>query len=232
MLQINDLDVYYGRIQTLRSITLNVDKGELVSIIGSNGAGKTTLLLAISGLITSSSGTIEFLGSRIDKLPSHKIVRLGLCQVAQGRMLFPEMTVLENLEMGAISDTNVKEMLEEIYAYFPVLSERNAQKASTLSGGEQQMLAIGRALMSKPKLLLLDEPTTGLSPLLTQKVVDITRKLYKAGLDILLVEQNASVAMAMADRVYLLQSGRLVGSGTPPELMESDHVRKVYLGLA
>jgi len=208
-----------------------VEKGELVSLIGSNGAGKTSTLLSISGLVRPSKGSIEFMGTRIDKLPSHKIVRIGLAQVEQGRMLFPETTVFENLEMGAITDEDIDKLLENIYSYFPVLSERSTQEARTLSGGEQQMLAIARALMSKPKLLLMDEPTTGLSPLMAQTVADITKNLHEEGLDILLVEQDASVAMGLADRVYLMQSGTLVGSGTPDEFMSSHQVRNVYLGL-
>jgi len=232
MLKVNDLDVPYGMLQILRKVSLDVKGGELVTLIGSNGAGKTTLLLAISGLIKQTSGEIEFLGIRIENLPPHKIVRLGLAQVPQGRMLFPEMTVLENLEMGVITDTKAEEMFEQIYTYFPVLIERKYQKAGTLSGGEQQMLAIARPLMGNPKMLLLDEPTTGLSPLVAQMVADIISNLHREGLTILLVEQDALIALRLADRAYLLQTGSLVAAGTPSELLQSDQVRKVYLGLA
>lgn len=231
MLKVTNLDVSYGRIQVLRGISLDVSEGELVTLIGSNGAGKTTLLLALSGLIKPTSGEIEFLGMRIDNLPTYKIVGLGLAQVPQGKMLFPEMTVLENLEMGASPDGNAKEVLEEVYGYFKILAERKDQKAGTLSGGEQQMLAIARALMRKPKLLLLDEPTSGLSPILVQRLGDIIQSLHKGGVTMLLVEQNASLALGLADRGYLLQSGNLVASGTRSELLQNDLVRRVYLGI-
>lgn len=230
MLKVTNLDVRYGKFQVLREISLDVKEGELVTLIGSNGAGKTTLLLALSGLIKPTSGEIEFLGIRGEKLPPHKLVRLGLIQVPQGRMLFPEMTVLENLEMGA--STGTKEgMLGQVYRYFEVLAERKDQKAGTLSGGEQQMLAIGRALMTKPKLLLLDEPSSGLSPVIVQRLSDIIRKLHEEGMPMLLVEQNASMALRLADRGYLLQSGSLVASGTASELSQSDLVKRVYLGI-
>ena len=231
MLKVTNLDVRYGKFQVLREISLDVKEGEIVTLIGSNGAGKTTLLLALSGLIKPTSGEIEFLGIRSEKLPPHKLVRLGLIQVPQGRMLFPEMTVLENLEMGAGAGTNVKERLEEVYSYFAVLVQRKDQKAGTLSGGEQQMLAIGRALMTKPKLLLLDEPSSGLSPVIVQRLSDIIRKLHEEGMPMLLVEQNASMALRLADRGYLLQSGSLVASGTASELSQSDLVKRVYLGI-
>jgi len=231
MLKVIDLDIYYGKFQALRKISLNLKEGELVTLIGSNGMGKTTLLLALSGLLRPAKGKIEFLGKRIDHLPTHEIVRLGLVQVPQGRMLFPEMTVLENLEMGAKPGTNVIESLEEVYNYFKVLHERKDQKASTLSGGEQQMLAIGRALMTKPKLLLLDEPTSGLSPIMVQKLVEMLGKLHQRGIPMLLVEQNAMVALKLANRGYLLQSGVLIASGTRSELLQSNLVKRIYLGL-
>ena len=231
MLKVTNLDVRYGKFQVLREISLDVKEGELVTLIGSNGAGKTTLLLALSGLIKPTSGEIEFLGIRSEKLPPHKLVRLGLIQVPQGRMLFPEMTVLENLEMGASSTGTKESMLGQVYRYFEVLAERKDQKAGTLSGGEQQMLAIGRALMTKPKLLLLDEPSSGLSPVIVQRLSDIIRKLHEEGMPMLLVEQNASMALRLADRGYLLQSGSLVASGTASELSQSDLVKRVYLGI-
>lgn len=231
MLKVTNLDVHYGKLQVLRNISLDVNEGELVTLIGSNGAGKTTLLMSLSGIIKPTRGEIEFLGVRIEHMPSHKIVRLGLAHVPQGRMLFPDMTVLENLEMGASPDTNVKEVLEEVYSYFRILAERKGQKAGTLSGGEQQMLAVGRALMTKPKLLLLDEPTSGLSPIMVQGVADIVTHLHQKGVTVLLVEQNASLALGLGERGYLLQSGNMVASGTAAELSQSDLVKKVYLGI-
>lgn len=230
MLKVTNLDVCYGKVQALRDVSLDVKEGELVTLIGSNGAGKTTLLLALSGLIKPTKGEIEFIGIRSEKLPPHEIVRLGLIQVPQGRMLFPEMTVLENLEMG-INIGNKESMLKQIYHYFEVLAERKDQKAGTLSGGEQQMLAIGRALMAKPKLLLLDEPSSGLSPVIVQRLSDIIRRLHEEGMPMLLVEQNASMALKLADRGYLLQSGALVASGARHKLLRSNLVKKVYLGL-
>ncbi len=234
MLRVRGLNVYYGSIQALRGISLDIPDGEFVTIIGSNGVGKTTLIMTLSGIIRPASGTIEFSGNRIEKLPPYDIVRLGLVQVPQGRMLFPDMTVLENLEMGALRATDNKTMsqrLEEVYSHFGILAAREKQKAGTLSGGEQQMLTIARALMVTPRLLMLDEPSSGLAPVIVQEIARILDSLHKRGLTIILIEQNARLALELADTAYILVSGSLSGSGKASELLQSDEVKKAYLGL-
>lgn len=234
MLKVRDLNVYYGSVQVLRNISFDIQDGGFVTIIGSNGAGKTTLIMTISGVKKQSSGTIEFQGIRIDKLPAHKILGLGVSQVPQGRMLFPEMTVLENLRLGALRatvDKTMKQRLDETYSHFPILAKREKQKAGSLSGGEQQMLTIARALMISPKLLMLDEPSSGLAPLLVQELARMLIELHKKGITLLLVEQNARLALELADTAYILVSGSLTGSGKASDLLRSEEVRKAYLGL-
>lgn len=234
MLKVRDLNVYYGSVQVLRNISFDIQDGGFVTIIGSNGAGKTTLMMTISGVKKPSSGTIEFQGIRIGKLPAHKILSLGVSQVPQGRMLFPEMTVLENLRLGALratADKTMKQRLDETYSHFPSLAKREKQKAGSLSGGEQQMLTIARALMISPKLLMLDEPSSGLAPLLVQELAHWLIELHKKGITLLLVEQNARLALELADTAYILVSGSLTGSGKASDLLRSEEVRKAYLGL-
>jgi branched-chain amino acid transport system ATP-binding protein len=232
--RVRDLDVYYGAVQALKGISIDISEGELVTIIGANGAGKTTFLMAVSGIIKPTSGSIEFLGTRIDKLPSHDIVSLGIIQVPQGGLIFPEMTVLENLELGAYRATDTQMMekkLEEIYSHFQVLRERKKQKAGTLSGGERQMLAIGRALMASPKLLLLDEPSAGLAPLVVKEMAEVISALHEKGLSMLLVEQHVELALSLADRGYVLENGSLIASGSASDLAENDLVKRTYLGV-
>lgn len=234
MLKVRNLDVYYGNLQALSGVSLDVNEGELVAFIGANGAGKTTFLMTVSGIIKPTSGTIEFLGTRLDKLPPHTIVSLGIAHIPQGRQLFPEMTVLENLELGAYrsgSAKGIERKLREIYSYFEVLGERRNQKAATLSGGEQQMLAIGRALMASPKLLLLDEPSSGLSPIVTKNVAEIIDNLHREGLAILLVEQNAYLALELADRGYVLETGHVVAYGKTSDLLQTEVIKRAYLGV-
>ena len=233
LLSVKDLEVYYGVICALKGISFEVNEGEIVTLIGANGAGKTTTMQSVVGLIPSRAGSVVFDGNDITKTPCHKIVHLGMTQVPEGRRVFQELTVYENLLMGAYSNkTNAtfKEDLERIYTLFPRLLERKNQIAGTLSGGEQQMLAMGRALMSKPKLLMLDEPSMGLSPLLVDQVFDIIKSINKSGTTILLVEQNAGKSLAISDRGYVLENGKIVLSGTGKELMESEDIKKAYLG--
>ena len=233
MLEVKNLEVYYGVICALKGISFEVNEGEIVTLIGANGAGKTTTMQSVVGLIPSKSGTVTFDGNDITKTPCHKIVHLGMTQVPEGRRVFQELTVYENLLMGAYSNKSnatFKEDLERIYTQFPRLAERKNQIAGTLSGGEQQMLAMGRALMSKPKLLMLDEPSMGLSPLLVDQVFDIIKSINKDGTTVLLVEQNAGKSLAISDRGYVLENGSIVLSGTGKELMESEEVKKAYLG--
>ena len=235
MLKVNELDTYYGHLQILRKVSLHVDDGELVTLIGANGAGKTTFLMAVSGIIKQTFGTIEFMGTSIDKLPPHIIVRLGIVQVPQGRLLFPQMTVLDNLEIGARQATDIKsksleQRLEEVFSLFEVLGERRKQRAGTLSGGEQQMLAIARGLMGSPKLLMLDEPSFGLAPIVVLALGRVISDLNARGLSILLVEQNAHLALELASRGYVLQSGAIVASGKTSDLARSDVVKRAYLG--
>ena len=232
ILKATNLNVYYGAIHAIKDVSFDVNEGEIVTLIGANGAGKSTTLQTVSGLLHSRTGSIEFCGENISHLPSYKIVEKGLAQVPEGRRIFLQMSVQENLEMGAYTQSAAwaDEELERVYAQFPRLSERRKQTAGTLSGGEQQMLAIGRALMSRPKLLMLDEPSMGLAPILVEQIFDIIRELHKAGTTILLVEQNAQMALSVADRAYVLETGRISLSGTGAELAASDEVRKAYLG--
>lgn len=234
LLSVDGLQTYYGTFQALRSISLDVDAGEVVTILGANGSGKTTLLRTISGLVPSASGTIRFNGERIDKVAPDQIVRLGVSHCPEGRMLFPELTVQKNLELGAYVRRKDKGLVEagkeEAYELFPRLKERRKQAAGTMSGGEQQMLAIGRALMSKPKLLMLDEPSLGLAPLVVMNIMDTLLEIKKRGMAILLVEQNAAESLRIADRGYVLETGRVVVSGVRESLMNDDKVKQSYLG--
>jgi branched-chain amino acid transport system ATP-binding protein len=231
MLNVNDIHVHYGPIHAIKGVSLEVKQGEIVALIGANGAGKSTILKTISGIMHPTTGSIQFNGADITKVEAHKIVHMGLAQVPEGRRVFLRMTVKENLEMGAFSQKGVSSKdLKEIYELFPRLRERRKQTAGTLSGGEQQMLAIGRALMSKPKLLMLDEPSMGLAPMLVEQIFDIIKELKKAGTTILLVEQNAGMALEVADRAYVLETGKITLSGTGAELASSEEVKKAYLG--
>jgi len=233
MLKVENLSVHYGMIQAVRDVSFEVNEGEVVSLIGANGAGKTTILRTLSGLVRPSTGRIEFLGQEIQKTPAQKIVASGLSQVPEGRHVFSGLTVMENLEMGAFLKKNREENqanLKKVFSRFPRLEERKNQDAATLSGGEQQMLAMGRALMSTPKLLLLDEPSMGLAPIFIQEIFDIIQDIQKQGTTVLLIEQNANKALAIADRGYVLETGKIVLSGTGKELAASDEVRKAYLG--
>ena len=233
MLKIDNIDVYYGAIHALKGISLEVKEGEIVTLIGANGAGKSTTLRTISGLLKPKTGGITFLGQDIAGVRAHEIVKKGISQVPEGRRVFAEMTVMENLDLGAFvrkDKAGIQQDLKHVFELFPRLEERKNQSAGTLSGGEQQMLAMGRALMSHPKLLMLDEPSMGLAPILVEQIFDIIRELHAAGTTILLVEQNAQAALSVADRAYVLETGRTTLSGTGKELMESDAVRKAYLG--
>ncbi|MES5404694.1 ABC transporter ATP-binding protein [Streptococcus infantarius] len=233
MLKVDNLSVHYGVIQTVKDISFEVNEGEVVTLIGANGAGKTSILRTISGLVRPSAGKIEFLGQEIQKEPARRIVANGLSQVPEGRHVFPGLTVLENLELGAFLRNDREENqknLKKVFDRFPRLEERKMQDAATLSGGEQQMLAMGRALMSQPKLLLLDEPSMGLAPIFIQEIFDIIQDIQKQGTTVLLIEQNANKALAIADRGYVLETGKVVLSGTGKELLESEEVRKAYLG--
>jgi branched-chain amino acid transport system ATP-binding protein len=231
MLNVNDIHVHYGPIHAIKGVSLEVKQGEIVALIGANGAGKSTILKTISGIMHPTIGSIQFNGADITKVEAHKIVHMGLAQVPEGRRIFLRMTVKENLEMGAFSQKGVSSKdLREIYELFPRLRERRKQTAGTLSGGEQQMLAIGRALMSKPILLMLDEPSMGLAPMLVEQIFDIIKELKKAGTTILLVEQNAGMALEVADRAYVLETGKITLSGSGAELASSEEVKKAYLG--
>ena len=236
MLRVRNISAFYGNIQVLRRVTFHVKQGEVVSLIGGNGAGKSTLLNVISGLHPASAGTIVFEQKEIQKLPAEKMVRFGLLQVPEQRQIFNSMTVTENLELGSYSLTKKEKgqastsRQEEIYRLFPILAERAQQRAGTLSGGEQQMLSIGRALMANPRMLLLDEPSLGLAPLVVQEIFQVTRKLRENGTTILLVEQNAQAALEICDRGYVLEAGRIVLEGSPEELLANDEVRRAFLG--
>ena len=233
MLEVKNLDVHYGVIQGVRNVSFEVNQGEVVSLIGANGAGKTSILRTISGLVRPSNGTITFEGQEIQKTPAQKIVASGLSQVPEGRHVFPGLSVLENLEMGAFLRKNREENaqnLKHVFQRFPRLEERKTQDAATLSGGEQQMLAMGRALMSQPKLLLLDEPSMGLAPIFIQEIFEIIKDIQKQGTTVLLIEQNANMALSIADRGYVLETGKVILSGTGKELLASDEGRKAYLG--
>jgi branched-chain amino acid transport system ATP-binding protein len=234
LLEINGIDAYYGRVRALRGVTLHVDKGEVVALIGSNGAGKTTTLRTISGLMHPATGTINFDGRDLTNMDAAAVVRLGICQAPEGRRLFPRMTVRDNLVMGAYSRRDkggIKTDMDRVFELFPRLKERLSQISGTLSGGEQQMLAIGRALMSKPKVLMLDEPSLGLAPILIETIFQIVREINSQGIPVLLVEQNAQKALAIANRAYVLETGSIVKEGTGKELMESEDVQKAYLGM-
>ena len=232
ILKVSDINVYYGAIHAIKGVSFEVNPGEVVTLIGANGAGKSTTLQTVSGLLHSRTGSIEFLGESLMGIPAHKIVAKGLAQVPEGRRIFLQMTVEENLQMGAYtrSGAGIDQDLEKVYTHFPRLMERRRQIAGTLSGGEQQMLAMGRALMSRPKLLMLDEPSMGLAPILVEQIFEIIRTLHKAGTTILLVEQNAQAALSIADRGYVLETGRIVTSGTGQELLASPEIKRAYLG--
>jgi branched-chain amino acid transport system ATP-binding protein len=234
LLEINGVDAFYGRVQALHGISLIVDQSEIVALIGTNGAGKTTTLRTISGLMHPASGSITFDGKDITKTPAHKIVNLGICQSPEGRRLFPRMQVADNLQMGAYTRTDkpgIQQDMERVYTLFPRLRERSTQLAGTLSGGEQQMLAVGRALMSRPKLLMLDEPSLGLAPILADVIFKTIQEINAAGTPILLVEQNAVRALEVAHRGYVLETGNVVQKGTGKELLNSPDVQRAYLGM-
>jgi len=233
MLKVQDINLFYGAIHTLRDISFEVSPGEIVSLIGANGAGKSSILNAISGLVPISSGDILFEGASIRKTPAYRLSAMGLAQVPEGRRVFSRMTVQENLEMGAFTRRDaaqVAEDMESVFSHFPRLKERRRQLAGPLSGGEQQMLAMGRAMMGRPRLLMMDEPSMGLSPLLVQEIFGIIRQVNQEGTTILLVEQNAQMALSIAHRAYVLETGRVVKSGLGRELMEDEDVRRAYLG--
>lgn len=233
MLKIDNIDVYYGAIHALKGISLTVNKGEIVTLIGANGAGKSTALRTISGLLKPKNGKISFEGQEITGVKAHEIVKLGISQVPEGRRIFTEMTVMENLDMGAFTRKDkdgIKEDLAQVFKRFPRLEERRDQLAGTLSGGEQQMLAMGRALMSRPNLLLLDEPSMGLAPLLIKEIFHIIEDINKTGTTVLLVEQNANMALSIANRAYVLETGRITLAGDAKKLAASEDVRKAYLG--
>ena len=233
LLELNDVHAYYGNIRALKGVSLTVARGELVTLIGSNGAGKTTTLRTVLGTVRPLRGTVTFGGKRIDKVPTHRIARLGIAQSPEGRRIFARMTVLENLELGAFARTDreaIPQDLERVLALFPRLRDRLAQKGGTLSGGEQQMVAMGRALMARPEMLLLDEPSMGLSPILVETIFEIIRDINRLGTTILLVEQNARMALRVAHRGYVIQTGRIVLQDAALALLRSDVVRKAYLG--
>ena len=232
LLKVNDIHVYYGAIHAIKGISLEVNEGEIVTLIGANGAGKSTTLNTIAGLLKPRQGTIAFAGMPVDGIAANKMVYKGLSLCPEGRRIFQQMTVKENLEMGAFSRPNeeVEQSIERMYGFFPRLHEREKQIAGTLSGGEQQMLAMGRALMSKPRLMMLDEPSMGLAPILVEQIFEIIQDMNKAGTTILLVEQNAQMALSVANRAYVMETGRITMEGDANDLMNDDNVRKAYLG--
>ena len=233
MLEVKDLYVSYGMIAALKGISFEVNEGEVIALIGANGAGKTTTLHTLTGLLHAKSGSITFDGKELTKTPAHKIVEMGIAHVPEGRRIFQNLTVLDNLKLGAFTrkdKTGIAKDIEEVYELFPRLAERKTQIAGTLSGGEQQMLAMGRALMSKPKIVVMDEPSMGLSPLLVSKIFEIIEMIRERGTTVLLVEQNAKKALAISDRAYVLETGKIVLSGDAHELMNNDSVKKAYLG--
>ena len=234
MLKVSEIDVYYGDMQALRNVSIDVNQGEVVSVIGSNGAGKSTLLKSVSGMLRPRSGSISLNGNEISQAPTSKIVENGISHVPEGRQIFPTMTVLENLEMGAQFPRTRKvrrETIEQVFSYFPRLKERLEQKAGTLSGGEQQMLAMGRGLMSLPTLMMLDEPSLGLAPVLVSTIFEIIEKINRQGTAILLIEQNVFHSLKISDRGFVLENGEIALSGAGQELLENPHIRKTYLGL-
>ena len=232
MLEVHDINVYYGAIHAIKGVSFEVNEGEIVTLIGANGAGKSTILKTVSGLLHSNTGSITFQGENIGGMAPHKLVGKGLAQVPEGRAVFLRMTVEENLEMGAYTrpKAEITPHLERVFDQFPRLKERRRQVAGTLSGGEQQMLAMGRALMSAPKLMMLDEPSMGLAPILVDQIFEIIQTLHKNGTTILLVEQNARMALSVADRGYVLETGKLVSTGTGAQLLKDESVKKAYLG--
>lgn len=233
MLEIKDLEVYYGMIQAIKGVSFDVNEGEVIALIGANGAGKTTILHTITGLINAQKGSVWFEGKDITKVPAHKIVSMGMAHVPEGRRGFANLTVLQNLKMGAYTrkdKTEIEQTLDSIYKRFPRLMERQNQLAGTLSGGEQQMLAMGRALMSHPKIILMDEPSMGLSPIFVNEIFDIIKSVSASGTTVLLVEQNAKKALSIADRAYVLETGKIVLSGKASELLNNDSIKKAYLG--
>ena len=233
LLEVQDIQVYYGMIQALKGVSFSVNEGEVIALIGANGAGKTTTLHTVTGLLRAKSGHIIYDGQDITKVPPHKIVTMGMAHVPEGRRVFANMTVLQNLKMGAFTRSDKNEIdatIEKVYKRFPRLKERQNQTAGTLSGGEQQMLAMGRALMSQPKIILMDEPSMGLSPLLVKEIFKIIRQVNRNGVTVLLVEQNAQMALSVADRAYVLETGHVVMDGTGAELLTNERVRNAYLG--
>ena len=233
MLEVKDLEVYYGVIQAIKGISFHVDKGEVIALIGANGAGKTTTLHTVTGLLSPKKGKVIFQGKDITKVPAHKIVSMGMAHVPEGRRVFAELSVYENLKMGAYTRTDkaeIEESLKSVYKRFPRLEERKNQMAGTLSGGEQQMLAMGRALMSKPSIILMDEPSMGLSPILVNEIFDIIRSVSESGTTVLLVEQNAKKALSIADRAYVLETGNITLEGNAKDLLEDESIKKAYLG--
>jgi branched-chain amino acid transport system ATP-binding protein len=234
MLEVSNLDTFYGKIQTLWGVSLTINEAEIVALVGANGAGKTTLLNTISGLLRPAAGSIEFLGRRIDGLPSNAIVELGMSHIPEGRKLFPDMSVRENLEMGAYSKRvwkHKQETLDEVYQLFPILKLRQRQLARTLSGGEQQMVAIGRGLMSRPKLCIIDEPSSGLAPMVVDEIFEIIQRLSAQGIAVFLIEQNVQQTLEIAERAYVLENGRVIRTGESERLLQEEFIKKAYLGL-
>ncbi len=233
MLEIKDLQVYYGVIQAIKGISFTVNEGEIIALIGANGAGKTTILHTISGLIPAKTGSVKFMDKELTKTAPHKIVQMGMAHVPEGRRIFQELSVYENLKLGAYTrkdKAEIEQSIQTVYQRFPRLEERKKQVAGTLSGGEQQMLAMGRALMSKPKIILMDEPSMGLSPLLVSEIFDIIKSINESGTTVLLVEQNAKKALSIANRAYVLETGNIVLEGGAKDLMNDDSIKKAYLG--
>jgi branched-chain amino acid transport system ATP-binding protein len=234
MLEVNAVNTFYGKIRALWDVSLRVDEREIVALVGANGAGKTTMLNTISGMIHPTSGSMQFCGQRIDQMLPHQIVRIGISHIPEGGKPFPDMSVHENLEMGAYNDVTWRkreETIEQVYKIFPILEERKGQLARTLSGGERQMLALGRGLMSRPKLCALDEPSYGLAPLLVKEIFNVIKALRDQGMTLLLVEQNVQQSLEIADRGYVLENGHVVSEGKSRELLQNDHIKKAYLGL-
>lgn len=235
MLKVNNIDVYYEDVQALWDVSLEVNKGEIVALLGSNGAGKTTTLNTISGLLQPRKGEIEFIGQDVIKLPAHRRASLGIAHIPEGRRLFPEMTVMENLLMGSLmpeAKMRREELLEQVFAIFPILKERAGQEAGTLSGGESQMLAIARGLMADPKLIMMDEPSLGLAPFLVEEVFEVIERVNQEGITVLLVEQNVAQALRISSRAYILETGKITLQGKSEKLLDSEHVKEAYLGVA